>query len=145
MDISKGIELIKQFEGCKLQAYPDPATGGDPWTIGYGATGHGISEGAEWTQEQADSDLIARCNKTLAGIEKLVKIELKDEQASALVAFVYNVGIGNFQSSTMLKLINGNELDKAADEFLKWNKAAGHVMSGLTRRRAAERALFLMA
>ena len=137
-----GIDLIKKFEGCKLTAYPDPATGGDPWTIGWGST-KGVKKGDIWTQKQADDALATECEEWCKGILKLVKAQLNDNQFSALVSFVHNVGLGNFGKSTMLKLINQNKLKEASEEFVKWNKAAGKVMAGLTKRRQAEKDLFI--
>ena len=137
-----GIDLIKKFEGCKLTAYPDPATGGDPWTIGWGST-KGVKKGDVWTQKQADDALATECEEWCKGILKLVKAQLNDNQFSALVSFVHNVGLGNFGKSTMLKLINQNKLKEASEEFVKWNKAAGKVMAGLTKRRQAEKDLFI--
>ena len=140
---SNGISLIKQFEGCRLKAYPDPATGGAPWTIGYGHTGNDVRPGRLWTQVQADSALISDLAQCERSISRLVKVNLTQNQFDALVSFVFNVGSGNLQSSTLLRKLNSGDYKGAADEFLKWNKAAGKVMNGLVARRAAERELFL--
>ncbi|HCO3755892.1 TPA: lysozyme [Escherichia coli] len=140
---SNGISLIKQFEGCRLKAYPDPATGGAPWTIGYGHTGNDVRPGMLWTQVQADSALISDLAQCERSISRLVKVNLTQNQFDALVSFVFNVGSGNLQSSTLLRKLNSGDYKGAADEFLKWNKAAGKVMNGLVARRAAERELFL--
>ncbi len=137
-----GIDLVKDFEGCYLTAYPDPGSGGDPWTIGYGATGPDIHPGLVWTQIQADNRLMLDLALCADQVTKVITTKISDNAFSALVSFAYNCGIGNLKSSTLLKLVNSNALDHAADEFPKWNKASGHVMAGLTRRRLAERALF---
>lgn len=138
-----GIDLVKEFEGCCLKAYPDPATNGEPFTIGYGATGKGIASGVEWTQAQADKRLLSDLNEAASQISKVLKVELTDNQYSAIVSLVFNIGIGNFEKSTMLKLLNvGRGTNAAAMEFPKWDKAAGKEMPGLLKRRLAEQALF---
>lgn len=143
----KGIRLIKLFEGCRLTAYPDPGTGGDPWTIGYGWThpvdGKPVRPGMTIDEVTAD-----RLLKTgLVGYEndvlKVVRVKLTQGQFDALVSFAYNVGSRALSTSTLLKKLNTGDYAGAADEFLRWNKAGGKVLNGLTRRREAERALFL--
>lgn len=135
--------LIKKWEGCKLHAYPDPATGAEPWTVGYGATGDGIGPDTVWTQEQADADLEQRLFAANMQITRAVRVRLTPQQRAALVSLVYNIGFSNFLSSTLLKRLNAGDYQGAADEFLRWNKAAGKPMAGLIARRAEERALFL--
>jgi lysozyme len=141
---TEATKLIQSFEGCKLTAYPDPATGGAPWTIGYGATGPGITKGTVWTQAQADADLLARVQALGLFIDSEVKIHLTDDEKAALISFTYNVGRGNFDHSTLLKKLNAGDIEGAAKEFLKWNLAAGKVMAGLTKRRSGEMAEFLL-
>ena len=131
---SKGIELIKSFEGCSLVAYKCPA---NVWTIGYGHT-QGVTEGMSISQKQADELL----EKDLAKYEKYVedtKLELNENQFSALVSFVYNCGNGNLK-----KLIANRTLSEIAEAMLLYRKANGVVLNGLVRRRKAERELFLM-
>lgn len=141
---SVAAEIIKQFEGCKLQAYPDPESAdGKPVTIGYGSTGAGIELGTVWTQEQADNALLARITQLKNQIDNLSQVELSDNQMGALCCLTYNIGIGNFKESTLLKELNACNAQAAADQFLVWNKSGGHVVEGLTRRREAERNLFL--
>ncbi|HED1313730.1 TPA: lysozyme [Citrobacter freundii] len=143
----KGIRLIKQFEGCRLTAYPDPGTGGYPWTIGYGWThpvdGKPVKRGM--TIDQATADRLLKTG--LVGYEndvlKVAKVKLTQGQFDALVSFAYNVGSRALSKSTLLKKLNDGDIKGAADEFLRWNKAGGKVLNGLTRRREAERALFL--
>lgn len=138
-----GLALIKEHEGCKLDAYPDPATGGDPWTIGYGCTGPDVVAGLTITQDEANQRLDDKLNNEFCpGVERAVTTLISDNAFGALVSFSYNVGLGNLRSSTLLKCINSNQMAAAADEFLKWDKAAGKVMQGLANRRAAEAALF---
>jgi lysozyme len=144
-----GIDLIKGFEGFSSKPYPDPGTGAKPFTIGYGTTIY--EDGKEVTmqdpyisEERAIQLLEHDVIKFSNSVEKLVKISINDNEFAALVSFAYNCGIGNLTSSTLLKLLNANA-DKTAigDQFLRWDKAAGKVMAGLTRRRQAERSLFL--
>ena len=137
------LPLVQRFEGCRLHAYPDPATGGDPWTIGWGHTGADVRPGTVWTQQQADEAL----RRELAGfgerVDAQVIVPLQAHELAALASFAYNCGIANLRSSTLLRLLNAGEREKAANQFLRWNRAAGRQMRGLTIRRAAERALFL--
>jgi len=137
------LSLIKQFEGCKLTAYPDPGTGGKPWTIGWGSTtdalGKPIQPGDKWTQPQADQRLASHVAEFAAGVDKLLAgAATTPAQKGALVSLAYNVGLGNLGSSTLLKKHKASDYDGAAAQFLVWNKAAGKVMAGLTRRREAE-------
>ena len=143
----RGIDLIHSFESCKLKAYPDPGTGGKPYTIGWGSTtdesGKPIQPGTVWTQERAD----ARFALDLAKFEKAVTDALAgsattQNQFDALVSFTYNVGEGNLRSSTLLKRHKAGDYAGAKAQFALWNKAAGRVMAGLTRRRAAEAELY---
>jgi lysozyme len=137
------LSLIKEFEGCKLEAYPDPATGGDPWTIGWGSTGPGIRKGTVWTQEQADTRFAEHVAEFGAGVAKLIgNAATSQQEFDAMVSLAYNVGVGNLASSTLLKLHKAGDKAGAAAQFARWNKAAGRVMAGLTRRRAAEQALY---
>ncbi|WP_275261665.1 lysozyme [Citrobacter freundii] len=143
----KGIRLIKQFEGCRLTAYPDPGTGGAPWTIGYGWThpvdGKPVRPGM--TIDEATADRLLKTG--LVGYEndvlKVVRVKLTQGQFDALVSFAYNVGSRALSTSTLLKKLNAGDIKGAADEFLRWNKSGGKVMPGLTNRRKSERALFL--
>ncbi|PIJ50928.1 muraminidase [Erwinia sp. OLTSP20] len=145
MEISKnGIDLIKTFEGCSLVAYQD-AVG--VWTIGYGWTnpvdGVPIHAGMTITQQKADELLKEGVKQYEAPVNQNVTVRLKQFQFDALVSFTYNLGAANFISSTLLKKLNAGEVQEAADEFLRWNKAGGKVLFGLLRRRAYERDLFL--
>lgn len=135
--------LIKPFEGCKLTAYPDPATGGDPWTIGWGATGPDIRKGTVWTQAQVDDRFMEHLQHFGDGVAKLIgEAPTTARQMAAMVSLAYNIGLGNFGKSTLLKKHKAGDHAGAQAEFAKWNKAAGRVMNGLTRRRAAEATLY---
>lgn len=140
--VDLAIPLIQKFEGLRLEAYPDPGTGGDPWTIGWGSTGPGIGPGVKWTQKQADDRFRADVEKFAAKVAALVKVPLKPNQMAALISFAYNVGTGALSSSTLLRMVNALNFDGAAQQFARWNRAGGKVMAGLTRRRNAEAALF---
>jgi len=140
------ISLIKRFEGCVLGAYPDPGTGGDPWTIGWGTTGPDIHKGLIWTQEQANERLASDVAKFAARVDQLIgDASTTQSEFDALVCLAYNIGLGNFGSSTLLKLHKAGRVQEAAQQFVRWNKAAGKIMRGLTRRREAESALYVSA
>ena len=139
----QGVNLIKSFESCELAAYPDPGTGGNPWTIGWGHTGPEVTPGLVITQDEADALLAADLESFEAEVEAHLGVEPTGNQFSALVSFAYNCGVRNLVSSTLLRKLNAGDADGAATEFMRWNKAGGRVLAGLTRRRAAERDLFL--
>ena len=134
-----GLDLIKSFEGLRLSAYRDPV---GIWTIGYGTT-RGVREGMQITERMADELLLGDVAYFENVVRSLVKVSLTDNEFSALVSFVYNLGEGNLSRSTLLKKLNAGDKAGAADEFLRWNRAGGKALRGLTRRREAERALFL--
>lgn len=140
----KGISLIKQFEGCKLTAYQDSV---GVWTIGYGWTqpvnGKPIRAGMTIKQETAERLLKTGLVSYESDVSRLVKVGLTQGQFDALVSFTYNLGARSLSTSTLLRKLNAGDYAGAADEFLRWNKAGGKVLNGLTRRREAERALFL--
>lgn len=137
------IPAIKRFEGCRLHAYPDPASGDDPWTIGYGSTGAGIVPGTIWTQEQAESDLAHRVSQIASDVCRMVTQPLPEASAAALVSFAYNLGEHALQESTLLHLVNLGRYQEAAAQFARWCRAAGKVNPGLVKRRDEERAMFL--
>lgn len=137
--MNKAVELIKGFEGFSAKAYICPA--GKP-TIGYGHTGNVRPEDTI-TKEEAEKLLAKDLEKFESGVKKLVKVPLNDNQFAALVSFAYNVGLGNFDTSTLLKQLNEGHYDLAADQFLRWTKGGGKELPGLVKRRAAERAVFL--
>ena len=140
----KGISLIKQFEGCKLTAYQDSV---GVWTIGYGWTqpvdGKPIRAGMTINQETAERLLKTGLVSYESDVSRLVKVGLTQGQFDALVSFTYNLGARSLSTSILLRKLNAGDYAGAADEFLRWNKAGGKVLNGLTRRREAERALFL--
>ena len=146
LEISKNT-LIKPFEGLArlrkdgfVEAYPDPGTGGRPWTIGYGSTGPEITEGTIWTLEQCEAALDEHIAYFYAGICKLSPTVSKasPHRIAAVTSWVYNCGLGNYRISTFKKRIDAGDWEGAAQECVKWNKASGRVLVGLTRRRNAE-------
>lgn len=144
LTVSKaGLDLIKSFESCKLTAYPDPGTGGDPWTIGWGSTGSDVRKGTVWTQAQADARFTDDVGKFSDAVLRLIgDVATSQPQFSAMVSLSYNIGATALAGSTLLKKHNDGDYAGAAAEFSRWNKAAGKVLPGLTRRRAAEAALY---
>ena len=138
----RGIDLIKQFEGYSSKAYPDPATGGAPWTIGYGTT-KGVKPGMVITAQQAEKMLRDAVAKFESGVSSLVTAPTTQGQFDAMVSLAYNIGLGNFGKSTLLKKHNARCYTCAADQFRVWNRANGKVMNGLTKRRAAERQVYM--
>lgn len=142
--LEKAIDLAKEFEGCRLEAYPDPVYGWRRATVGYGATGPSIIEGTVWTQEHADADLAYRMNGIGNDIDDLVTVPISDEQKASLCDLAYNIGLGAFARSTLLACVNANHMQGAADQFMVWTKAGGIELEGLVKRRDAERALFTL-
>jgi lysozyme len=136
-----GLSLIKSFEGCVLTAYLD-AVG--IWTIGYGHTGPNVHRGLTITQKQAEDILAQDVHRFELGVINNVKVTLNQNEFDALVSFSFNVGVNALKNSTLLRLLNnGADRSVVAAEFLRWNKGDGKVLEGLTRRRQAEKALFL--
>jgi lysozyme len=142
-----GLALIKEFEGLRLKAYPDPGTGGVPWTIGIGTTvypnGQTVAPGDMCTEQQALEYLVHDVQRFESSVAAMLRAPVNENQFSALVSFAYNVGTEALRRSTLLRFINDNRFADAAGEFGRWNMAAGKPLAGLARRRAAERELFL--
>lgn len=141
---NNGKDLIKFYEGCKLVAYKCSAAKD---TIGYGNTfyenGTPVKPGDKITQERAN-ELFEIIAKDFADkVAPLIKSAVTPNQFAALTSFAYNAGIGNLRNSTLLRKVNANPNDPTiAQEFAKWNKAGGKVLTGLTKRRAAESKLY---
>ena len=142
------LDMLKQFEGFRADPYPDPATGGEPWTIGYGSTRdlQGIPVGPNTppiTEVQASQlamlDMLAAFNAEASAI----KVPLTAHEQAAIEDFIYNIGAGNFRDSTLLRLINQKQMALAAKQFELWDRADGRVMAGLLRRRIAEEQTFV--
>lgn len=136
---TEAIRLLKAFEGLYLRAYQDSV---GVWTIGYGTTA-GVRSGMVISEAEAEALLRKDLDRFEGVVRSLVTVPLTDDQYSALVVFAYNVGDGALGGSTLRKRLNGGDYGAAADEFLRWDKAGGRSLLGLSRRRRAERALFL--
>jgi lysozyme len=140
MELSRnGLELIQRHEGLRLKAYRCPA---DVPTIGYGST-LGVQMGDEITKAQAIELLMADIERFEDAVRRHVNVPLTQHQFDALVSFAFNVGVGAFQRSTLLRKLNAGDYRGAADELPRWSKGGGKVLAGLVRRREDERALFL--
>ncbi len=135
-----GPELTEAFESCELVAYNDAGKG--ILTIGYGHTGPDVVPGLVWTKEQAVTALMNDIVWAEKIVNHFVVPTLEQHQFDALVDFTFNDGAGNFENSTLLRLVNAGNMAAADHEFAKWIHAGGKVLSGLVRRRAAEAALF---
>ncbi len=137
---TNGLLLIKSFEGLRLNAYRD-AVG--IWTIGYGTT-RGVKPGMRISEAEAEKFLQEDLTRFEQAIHEALSVSINDNQFSSLVSFTYNIGSGAFRSSTLLRLLNqGEDVRSVGAQFLRWDKAGGKVLAGLTRRRNAERSLFL--
>jgi len=134
-----GLDFIQDVEGCKLFAYLD--TGG-VWTIGVGHTGPEVVRGLACTMEEAMAWLAEDVREAEDAINKAVKVPLTQNQFDALVSFVFNVGVGAFLSSTLLKKLNAGDYEGAAAQFPRWNKDNGKEIAGLTKRRHLEQGVF---
>lgn len=140
----EGADLIKEFEGCKLKAYQCSAL---RWTIGFGNTfyedGSPVLPGHAISKAKADQLFEIIADEFASKVAKLVTANVTPNQFGALVSFAYNCGIVNLQKSTLLKKVNLSPNDPSIRlEFIKWNKAGGKVLAGLTRRREAESNLY---
>lgn len=155
---AKGIALIHSFEDLRLRAYPDPKTGGEPWSIGWGNTqymdGRKVKKGDVITKAQADDDFAFDLLDFERQVTAAVKVPMTQGQFDAMVSIVYNVGAGDkYKSgiirlkdgspSTLLRKLNAGDYRGAADQFDVWISKGSAVEKGLRRRRAAEKALFL--
>ena len=133
-----GIELIKEFEGCKQVAYQDSV---GVWTIGYGHT-KDVYEGQLSIKKTCERFLAEDIAEFEDYVEAIVEVSLSQNQFDALVAWTFNLGPGNLLKSTMLRKLNEGDYDAVPDEMRRWNKAGGEVLNGLVRRRDAEANLF---
>lgn len=147
-----GKDLIKYFEKCRLKAYPDPKTGGAPWTCGWGET-QGVTPDTWWTQEEADRRFEESVTAREIIVGKNVKHDMTQGQFDAFVSIIFNVGAGNQwkdgicrlkdgRPSTLLRKFNEGDIGGAEHEWLKWISPGSNVERGLKRRRMAELALF---
>ena len=138
---NKGIALIKEFEGCRLQSYRCSA---GVWTIGYGHTGKDIKEGMTITQQQADDWLMVDCNRVLQMLRDTLRVPIRQNQLDALVSLGFNIGTEALHKSTLMSLVNRNPDDlNIPEQFDRWVYAGGKVVNGLVRRRKAEAKLYI--
>lgn len=143
-----GLALIRKWEGCarrrsdgRFEAYPDPGTGGDPWTIGWGATGPEIRPGLIWTQVQCDARLDSDIGRFAREVAAAIgAAPTSQTQFDALVSFHYNTGA--IAKATLTRLHRAGDHAGAAREFGKWIHAGGRVLRGLVQRRAEEAELY---
>ena len=136
---NNGLDLVKHFEGLVLEAYKCPA---GVWTIGYGHT-KDVQPGDSWSEDHADHMLEVEMEEYEKYINDLVTVELNQNQFDAMVSWVYNLGVGNLQSSTLLKVLNAGDYAGVPEQIMRWNKAGRKTLEGLTRRRQAEADLFV--
>jgi lysozyme len=134
----QGIELIRHFEGCRLDAYLCPA---GVWTIGYGHTAN-VKEGDSIDQEAAEAFLIEDLENFEQSVTRMVEVPLTQQQFDALVSWTFNLGAGNLAESTLLRKLNNYQYVDVPEQIMRWVRAGGQVLDGLVRRRAAEAALF---
>ena len=133
--------LIKRFEGCRLMPYLCPS---GVWTCGWGSTGVGVFPGVAWTQEYADERMYADALRFARGALALCpSLAGNNNQWCAVSDLAYNIGLGNFQASTLRRMFNAGDINGAAAQFMRWVRGSGGVLPGLVTRRAAERALFV--
>lgn len=138
--VKKASELIKKFEGCRLEAYLCPA---QVWTIGYGHT-QGVKRGDVWTQQQADDALSRDIALYMTDVLRVCpSLAETPNRLAACTSLTYNIGIGNFQNSTVARYIRRGEYRGAADAFMMWVFSNGKKLTGLVNRRTAERKVFL--
>lgn len=140
MNLKKALKFIEQFEGCVLTAYEDQK---GIWTIGFGSTGSDIKESLSWTKEQAEDRFTDDLFLLYTRISKIIDVPITDNEELALLSLSYNIGYGNFRKSRVLTKLNERNYQDAADSFLLWNRVGSQINKGLTRRRVAERKLFL--
>jgi lysozyme len=131
----RGLEVLKRFEGLQLKAYLCPA---GVLTIGYGSTGAHVKMGMEITPAEAEKLLLDDVARFERAVNKLVKVPLTQGQFDALVCFSFNIGVGAFEKSTLLSVLNMGRHGEVISQFKRWNKVKGHVVNGLVNRREAE-------
>ncbi len=141
------LSIAKPFEGFEANPYPDPGTGGEPWAFGFGSTRDAeerpvTPSTAPITYNEACDLALRDMYRAFHAIASDIKMPLTVHEIAAVMDFIYNVGAGNFKSSTLLRMINEGHYDLAAKEFERWDEAGGRVMAGLLRRRIAEEQIF---
>jgi len=143
---AEAVRVIQSFEGChrkradgQVEAYADPAHGWKLPTIGWGSTGPDVTRGAIWSQAQCDARLQADADRFSNGLARLSPVlAIEERRRAALVSWAYNLGLGNYSASTLRRKVNERDWPAAAEQCMKWVRAAGVVLPGLVRRRAVE-------
>lgn len=138
-----GLAAVVNSEGLRLEAYPDPATGGKPWTICYGHTGPEVKPGLQVTKDQCEKWLGEDLKKAQDVVTRTVKVPIQQGEMDAYTSFVFNVGEANWRSSTLLQLLNKNDRIAACNQLPRWIYADKKVLAGLRTRRYEERAMCL--
>jgi lysozyme len=133
-----GLLHIQHGEGLRYTAYPDPGTGGAPWTICYGHTGPEVRPGLTVNQAQCDAWLREDIAEAESYLRKYVRVPLRQGEWDAYTSFVYNVGPARFRDSTMLRKLNAGDWKGACREFPKWVYANKRKLRGLQIRRTEE-------
>lgn len=145
--------LIRHYESCCLKAYPDPKTGGAPWTCGWGSTGPEIGNGVVWTQDRADMRLVGDVALREADANNCILVPVTQGQYDAFISILYNVGHGSpvkdgivrlksGYPSTLLSKLNAQDYEGAGEQFLRWVSPGTNVEHGLRKRRTAELAMW---
>lgn len=134
-----GLALIKRFEGLRLEAYRCSA---GVLTIGYGSTGKHVTPGMKITEAEAEDLLLKDVARFERGVSERIQVPVTQGQFDAMCCLAFNIGLAAFGKSTLLRLLNASQYSKAGAEFDRWTRAGGKKLPGLTKRRAAERALF---
>lgn len=137
----RGINLIKRFEGFRAQAYK-PVPGEQFWTIGYGDYGPHVRKGQVITEAEGERRLRARLLEFERAVDQAVTTHINQNRFDALVSLAYNIGVGAFKTSTVLRMVNQRKFRRAALAFALWVRGANGPLPGLVRRRAAEARLF---
>lgn len=137
------VAIVAGFEGMRQFAYPDPATGGKPWTICFGRA-YGVNPGDRKSVEECKAMLLDDLTRYSQGVIGCTSVPLPDERLVALTSFAYNVGVQAACKSSVVRLINAGKIREGCDALMRWDRAAGIKFPGLTRRRAKERELCLM-
>jgi len=136
---NRGVEFIKKEEGCVLTAYKCPA---GVWTIGYGSTGSHVHKGLRISEPAAEELLRTDLRRFEDAVNTKVRVPLNQAQYDALVSFTFNVGVGAFSKSTLLRKLNTGDYTSVRSELARWNRGGGRVLRGLTLRRQREAELF---
>lgn len=131
--------FVASFEGFRPDAYLDA---GGVWTIGFGETGPHVDKNSRISREEGEMFLQRSLQKANDCVRRFVEIPLSEGQEAALTSLVFNIGCGAFRKSSLLRFLNAGDINRASLEFPRWSRAAGKILPGLVRRRAAEQHLF---